>query len=331
MTPAVALELRKHCSEMVRCMAEGLLVPFFGPGVSLLNRTSDIPFTVGKSLPYAHELSLSIAKRVKYPWGDRTNLQRVSWYGARFKPDELYQHLHDVFNAVDTTEVHRFFAELAENLKAKGYRNRRQVIVTANYDRVLDHAFDHAFKNKSEPYDLLTYVANSADKSEVGRFRYKPFGGHSELVDDPSTFPLPITEGVLKHTIILKIQGGADWIEWDKGSFAVNDEDYIDYLARLNTPAHKIPAMLMEKMHDSSFLFLGFGVSEWNLRVVLRGFQSRKKFSHPSWAIMHPGEQWDEAYWNEYGVKLLEVPLTDFIAILKEELTKLPHGGGAGS
>lgn len=325
MTPAFEVELRKHCAEMVGCMAEGILVPFFGPGVSLLNRTSDTPFIVGESLPYAHELSLSIAKQIEYPWGDRTNLQRVSWYGARFKPDELYKHLHDVFNAVDTTEVHRFFAELPENLKAKGYRDRRQVIVTANYDRVLDHAFD----DKREPYDLLTYVANSTDKTEVGRFRYKPFGSQSEMVNDPSRFPLPITNGSLKHTIILKIQGGVDWTDWDKGSFAVTDEDYIDYLARLNTPAYKIPAMLMEKMYDSSFLFLGFGVSEWNFRVVLRRFQSRKKFSHRSWAIMHPTERWDKAYWDEYGVKLLKVPLNDFIAILKEELSRLPRGGSA--
>ena len=314
--------LRTHCREVIDLMAEGFLIPFLGPGVSLPDRSSAAASETENALPHTEELSLIIAGKVGYPWDDDKNLLRVSWYGARFEPEILHACLHDVFRDVGSTRIHKFFAELPRKLEAKGCRNRHLLIATTNYDRVLDDAFDG-----TEPYDLLSYVANSADKSEVGKFRYKTYDGQSGIVDDPNRFP-PIGDNVLDRTMILKLRGGVDWLESGKSSFAVSDEDYIDYLARLNTPAYKIPTLLMEKMQDSSFLFLGFGVSEWNLRVVLRSIQSRKKFAHPSWAILHPIEQWDKTYWDQYGVELMDVPLNDYIASLEAELNSRPGGGG---
>lgn len=320
MTSSSKEVLRNHCTTLIEDMASGRLVPVFGPGVSLSNVTKT-------QAEAAEDLSEGIAKAVEYPWRNRKNLQRVSWYGKNRERDLLYGHLHDVFFRGHPTEAYKFFAELPGKLSKKGYRDRRQLVVTTSYDLFLENAFFHA----NEQYDLLTYVANSDDKSEEGKFRYLPYGGEARIFDERSNFELPIEENVLRHTIILKMQGTVDSVNAKEGTFAVTDEDYIDYLARPNTPAHNVPVFLQLKMQQSRFLFLGLSIADWSQRVVLRSLiQPRRKFDPGSHAIMQRTEEWDREYWEQYGVELLEVSLNDYIDALREALENLPSGGGDG-
>jgi hypothetical protein len=314
-------DLRAHCRMVIDWVKNGYLIPFFGAGVNLSNRPPHTSFIPGQYLPSAAELSESIAARFNYPWPDRKNLLRVSWHAALNSQRTLYQHLHEIFSAqYQTTEVHNFFARLPKKLAMKGYINRRQLIVTTNYDEVLERAFEA----EGEPYDLLSYVAYSKDKREVGKFRYIPHVGTPQIINEPSSFHLPIEDSVLERTIILKIHGAVDKKDWHHSSFVVTEDDYIDYLARMNNPAYDIPALLMEKMQDSSFLFLGYSLSDWNLRVLLNSIWSNQTFSDTSWAVMYETQDWDEAYWQKHRVQLLKLSLKDYVAALDKELDALP-------
>jgi len=42
----------------------------------------------------------------------------------------------------------------------------------------------------------------------------------------------------------------------------------MDFLARMNTDS-QIPGLMTEKMKDRRFLFLGYRMGDWNLRVFL--------------------------------------------------------------
>jgi hypothetical protein len=302
------------------------LILFFGAGVNLTDRPPDEGFALGRYLPDAEELALDIAEKFDYPpdWGDNKNLLRVSWYAARHKQRRFQQRMHSIFSAdYPTTGMHEFFARLPGKLAAKGYHNRKQLIVTTNYDRVLERAFDDA----SEPYDLLTYIAYSKDGREVGKFRYIPHGGEPVVVDNPRSFLLPIREDGLERTIILKIHGAVD-PDWHRSSFVVTEDDYIDYLARINTPTYHIPKLLVEKMQDSSFLFLGYSLGDWNMRVLLNSIWSSQAFSDESWAVMKVTAPWDEEYWQKHNVKLMKMSLAEYVAALDEQLEALPAASG---
>jgi hypothetical protein len=310
---------------IVHWMTEGIIIPFFGAGVNLAGRSAGTPFTPKENLPRASELSLEIAHRFGYPWDDRENLLRVSWYAARNGGRELYKFLHDLFSAsYQTNEVHKFFAELPSKLAAKGYRHCRQLIVTTNYDQMLERAFDDA----GEPYDVLSYVAWSDEEYEKGKFRYTPHRGKPTPVLTPATLDLPIEENVLERNIILKIHGAVDGSNQGRSSFVITEDDYIDYLARMN-PASQVPALLMEKMKDSSFLFLGYSLGDWNLRVFLHSLWSNQPRNDTSWAVMNETKDWDEEYWRRHRVDLWKLSLSDYVEVLREELDALPVVGGA--
>ena len=69
--------------------------------------------------------------------------------------------------------------------------------------------------------------------------------------------------------MILKIHGAVDRADAEADSYVITEDHYIDYLARENV-ARLIPAYLMARMRTSHFLFLGYGMRDWNLRVILR-------------------------------------------------------------
>ena len=64
----------------------------------------------------------------------------------------------------------------------------------------------------------------------------------------------------------------------------ITEDHYIDYLARENA-ARLIPAYLMARMRTSHFLFLGYGMRDWNLRVILRSIWAEQTRRFTSWAI----------------------------------------------
>jgi hypothetical protein len=312
---------------MIGWIAKGYITPFFGAGVNLSNRPPGASFSPKQHLPNAAELSESIAKEFNYPetWGDKENLPRVSWHASTVVGKGfLYQHLHDIFKEeYPPTAVHEFFAQLPKKLAAKDYPNRHQLIITTNYDAVLESAFDDA----GAPYDVFTYVAHtvSKDDRQVGKFRYIPHRGEPRIIYDPNERGLSI-----ERTVILKIHGAVDRTNWKGSSFVVTEDDYIDYLARMNIPSYQIPTVLMQEMLDRRFLFLGYSLGDWNLRVLLNSIRESRLFNDTSWAVMDKTKEWDETYWRKNKVELMKLPLSDYVAALNEQLDALPDfNGGA--
>jgi hypothetical protein len=305
-------ELRAHCRRMIDYMAGGAVIPFFGAGINLSNRPPQASFIPGQYLPNAAELSASIAARFNYPFADTTNLSHVSWYAKSIAGRSgLYRYLHEIFSPdYPLTAVHRFFARLPATLAAKGYADRHQLIFTTNYDQLLERAFTEA----NEPYDLLFYVAHSEDMREVGRFKYVPHGGERQIIFDPTLFDLP-----MERTIILKIHGSVE-TNWEDSSFVISEDDYIDYLARMNTDSYRIPSVVMEKMMQRSFLFLGYSLMDWDLRIL----HNLNVFGGDPWAIMKQTDEWQMAYWRAHSVQFKQLSLSDYLDALSEELDALP-------
>ncbi|MCA1616083.1 MAG: SIR2 family protein [Acidobacteria bacterium] len=313
-------KLREHCDMMIKEMADGGVIPFFGAGVNLTNRLPDVPFSPGENLPSARELARSIADEFKYPLDRNDELMRVSWYAAKVQPRRFRRHLHGIFTAeCEPTDAHKFFARLPGRLNAKDYPRRYQLIITTNYDDVLERTF----KARREPYDMLSYIERHPDDPRaVGKFMYAPHGGEPEVLWDHNDLKLTSKNApALDRTMILKIHGAVDRASWERSNFVVTEDNYIDYLRRmtLNFP---VPPMLSDKMTNSTFLFLGYSLKDWNMRVLFRSIWPGVDERDTSWAVLRgdSDQKWVEMYWEKHKVELMKMPLSDYFAALTEEL-----------
>ena len=310
-----------HFEQVVDAILEGELVPFLGAGASLCDRPSDASWQPGQNLyfPSADELAAYLAERFSYPREPEhvPELVRVSQYAALERgTHHLYKRLREVFDAdYPPTSLHAFFARLPALLREHGAR-RYQLIVTTNYDDALERAFREA----GEPFDLVTYVAEGLPE-ERGKFMHWPHDGEPVLIKAPNTYrELSLEE----RTAILKIHGAIDRSDPERDSYVITEDHYIEYLSRTEL-SNLIPVHLLKELRAANFLFLGYSMRDWNLRVILHRIAAEQRLGSNSWAIQRNPSRLDRKFWARRNVEILDVPLENYVAELRRRL----EGGGA--
>ena len=79
-------------------------------------------------------------------------------------------------------------------------------------------------------------------------------------------------------------------------------------------------------MADSHFLFLGYSMRDWNLRVILNRMWGAQQLDLKSWAVQREptdagASEIEEALWRDRGnVDLLWVTLKEYVERLDAEL-----------
>lgn len=149
----------RHAAHVTRLLTEGRVVPFLGAGANLCGRPLEQVWQEGAQyLPSGAELSAYL----RQGWRDchETDLTRVAqWVLEMGGSGDLFNALHQLFNRnYPPTHLHRFLAALPALLVSRHYAPRYQLIVTTNYDDLLEQAFAAA----GEPFDLVTYVSDGA-------------------------------------------------------------------------------------------------------------------------------------------------------------------------
>jgi SIR2-like protein len=301
-----------HYRMIAHRILDGAVVPFLGAGVNLCGRPDSVSWAVGRYLPSGSELAAYLAQRADYPFEDTTNLLRVSQYFEVMLGDgPLYQELHDVFDAdYAPTPVHRLLAQLPAMIRARVSAKpcRFPLIVTPNYDDALEQAFREA----GEPYDLVVYLAEDPDR---GRFLHSSPDGQSRVIPVPNTYnELRFDE----RPVIAKIHGAVGRGVEQRDSFVITENDYIDYL-RYTDLAQLIPATVVSRMKRSHFLFLGYRLQDWNLRVILNRLRDAG-VSWNSWAVQPEPDGIEERFWNRRNVELLDARLEPYVGGLAAAL-----------
>ncbi|HEV8374535.1 MAG TPA: SIR2 family protein, partial [Actinomycetota bacterium] len=269
-------------------------------------------------LPSGKELSNYLARMFDYEGRNEDDLLRVSQYvtltvGAFPLYDELRRLLDGDY---PPTELHRFLAGLPKILRRQRAARPYQLIVTTNYDDVLERAFYAA----REPFDLVSYDAKGPYR---GKFTHRPHGGRPTPILEPNTYHDLNTD---KRTVILKIHGAVDRDDQDRDSYVITEDHYIDYLARTDV-SKLVPVTLVEKLRRSHCLFLGYSLRDWNLRVILNRIWGEEELRSTSWAIQLNPDPVDEGLWRKRDVMILDLPLEDYIGSLKEALVAKPKRG----
>jgi hypothetical protein len=314
MATAANGDLDAHYGTVTRAVAEGRVVPLLGAGVNLCDRPENTRWEQGRYLPNGAELAAYLAKIFYYPEPTEWNLLRVSQYVvAKEGLGPLYDELRELLDAnYPPTKVHDFFASLPASLRKLG-DPAPQLIVTTNYDDALERAFDAV----GETYDVIWYIA---DRDPRGKFWHRPPGGEPRIIERPKAY-----DGLdIEHrTVILKIHGAVDRTDSDRDSYVITEDHYIEYLTQTEI-GKLIPAELLVKLKRSRFLFLGYSMQDWNLRVILHRIWGQQPLSYRSWAIQRAPNEIEQELWKARGVEVLDIPLADYMRELSKRIADLP-------
>jgi hypothetical protein len=313
--------LATHYRLVVKAMSEGRVVPLLGAGANLCGRPEGAVFDAETRewLPDGNELADYLATEFYYPDDDTRELQRVSQYAAEMAGRNwLYDKLHEIFDAdFAPSPLHVFLARLPGVLREKGYGERYQLIVTTNYD----DALERAFARFGEPFDLVWYVAEGEHR---GKFMHRPPDGEAELVERTNE---RIDLAPEKRTVILKVHGAVTRATptSDDDSYVITEDNYIDYLTRSTDPAMLVPIGITDTMRESQFLFLGYSLRDWNLRVLLQRVWQEQRLVNLSWAVQLSARPYEKKYWANRHVELVESHLDRYVNALERWLEELPR------
>ncbi len=91
---------------------------------------------------------------------------------------------------------------------------------------------------------------------------------------------------------------------------------------RAATSESIVPQQLLGKLRDySHFLFLGYTMRDWNLRVFLkRVLGERQQPPNTSWAIQRDPDRLEIRFWERIGVELSATPLDTFVNELESRV-----------
>ena len=304
-----------HYERITHALVDGRVVPLLGAGVNLCGRPQQESWQRGRYLPSGHELASYLAEKFDYPSDEAVDLVRVSQFASVMEGSgPLYEKLRNLFDAdYPPTSLHQFLASLPAALRRRGYAPKYQLIVTTNYDDVLEKAFQAV----GEPFDLVSYIA---DGEERGKFLHRPPNEEPRLIEIPNQY---LDLSLDRRTVILKIHGAIDRHNAERDSYVITEDHYIDFLTRTDI-SNLLPITLAVQLRKSHFLFLGYGLRDWNLRVILHRIWGEQKLTYKSWAIQLNPDNLDCEFWHKRDVEILNIRLEDYIAELTKRIEALP-------
>jgi DNA-binding SARP family transcriptional activator len=284
--PGPATPSQDHFEQVLQALFAGRLVAILGADVG--------------------DIAAALAERFDYS-EDSLGLARIAQYVAIMNGSgPLYDELHSLLDLdVPPTPVHRFFATLPPLLRERGVAH--QLLVTTSYDLALETAFLEA----GEAFDVVSYVATGPNR---GKFCHVAPDGTGHVIDLPNTYATQLSLDA--RTVILKLHGQVDRgpeRRWE--SFVVTEDDYIDYLASSDV-AGAVPVGVAAKLRRSHFLFVGYTMADWTLRVILNRVWSDQPLSYRSWAVQPEAKPLEREFWRRRDVDVLEMPLERYVETL---------------
>jgi DNA-binding SARP family transcriptional activator len=277
-----------HDAEILKAVLSGRVVPVLG-------------------LAGATDLAESLATAFDYPRDRPLDLARVSQYVATMRGSgPLYDELHARYEAaVEPGPLHRFLASLPRLARERG--SPYPLIVTTNYDLALEQAFADA----GEEIDVVAYVASGPHR---GRFWHRRPDEPPQPIDVPNTYAVELS--LERRPVLLKLRGAVDTQperEWE--SFVITEDDYIDYLGRADL-AGAVPVGLAAKLRRSHFLFLGYEMADWNLRLIVGRIWGDRAVAYGSWAVQPSPTPLERAFWRRWDVDVVEADPEAYVALL---------------
>jgi hypothetical protein len=324
--------------EIADSLREGNVVPFLGAGVNFGTRPLNTEWNDpdAEFLPTAAELSGYLARRTRFPSQDlreRGDLAKVaSYFVDTVARSTLRARLRHIFaRTYQPASIHTYLAKIARKTEAEIKKGEKPgtplLMVTTNYDDLLERAFQHA----GRPYDLVVYPTDSKDIA--ASVLWLPYGES----EPEAVLPNQLCIDLKTTNVIYKMHGSVDQRQKNMDSYVITEEDYIEFLSRMTTQS-AVPAQFMRYFRERHFLFLGYGLADWNFRVLLRNLRNVlpaeaetndndksatvNGIDHEevtSWAIQYRPSELEDALWRARKVRIFDKDIKEFVASLEEE------------
>lgn len=271
----------------------GLVIPFLGAGASLRIKPADSTKT--DYLPSGAELATQLAEKADFPKNETIDLAKVAQYysliGGR---SPLYRDLHSIFDHdYPITPLHSYLASI----------DKPMLIVTTNFDDLMERSLIE----QNRKFDV---VIHTCDPDNMGdKLLWIEHGQEKPVEVQPNKLYIDLDT----VTVVYKMHGGINRQAPDRDQYVITEDDYIDFLTRM-TKNKAIPAIFAEAFQLRHFLFLGYSLRDWNLRVVLNRIQaSRRSSDITSWSIQFKPSIMECNFWQNRGVKVFDMALDDFV------------------
>lgn len=273
--------------DLLKRMKRGLIVPFIGAGVSIWHdeeqrrRWEPTLDEEGNYIypdfpPSGAELAVHLAHLCGFPgtsFEERSDLAQVaSFYRCRARDRNLQDVLRDIFTAAKKTNgMHELIATAAADAaKSK----RPMMIVTTNYDRLIEDAL----LAKGIPFDVIVHRAPTLDCGSplfhIMRYKHEDNKGPEPEVFvgiDATTLEYKKIDPE-KRTTVYKMHGSV-FSDVAMDSFVISEEDYLNFMLNMNTRPPSIPHVIKSYVGKRSFLFMGYGLKDTNLRMLLHSLE----------------------------------------------------------
>jgi DNA-binding SARP family transcriptional activator len=294
-----------HLGDVVRALFAGRLVTVVGAGVNAATASGD-------GLPGPAEVTAHLVRSFDCPPEYERDLAHVAEYVTLTHGiGPLYDELHALYSRDFTPRtVDRTLARIAGLLRTDG--GPHQLVVTTNFDAALERAFEEA----GEECDVVTYVALGRNR---GKFLHLGANGAATVVEVPNAYADLSLES---RTVILKIHGGIDTRperQWE--SFVVSEDDHIDHLAQAEISV-VVPVAVAARLRRSHFLFLGYPLQAWSLRVFLHRVWGRERVGYRSWAVGHALTTLEQELWRERGIESFDLRLEEYLDALEQRIAR---------
>jgi hypothetical protein len=334
-------------------LVKGNLIPFLGAGASAYSDLLSKP-------PSAAELALTLARKSLHPdfrlahdyrlatndpgkadlpvspqqlraYSDCTNLALVaSWVeldaGDRDRiRQELREALANQNRPLDYNELHKLIADVAARTPL--------AIITTNYDDLIERALEE----RSIDYDLFVVAidqqpaqAGSAQARRpagrgialfrpAGETRLSPVTGETEMLQ----LERAGTTVRLKRSAVFKLHGHVDRNGAIEDTFVITEEDYVKFLGHMSAQDSLIPADLVSLMVPRRMLFLGYGLRDWNMRVLLDRLSQLRTRTLKSYAVVRNVSPVERILWERRLVKVYDADLASFVQALGAKISDL--------
>jgi hypothetical protein len=158
---------------------------------------------------------------------------------------------------------------------------------------------------KSDPKVLIRCSQNVKDR-DVLRNRY-----WNKLY--PSGFVLSKAQSLV---IIYKIHGCLHpELTFEDEGLVISDNDYVDYVSQMSKIGI-IPATVSELMRDKPLWFLGYSLSDWNVRSI---YETVKQKSDPDrkdirdYSVMYSVGDFEKLFFEKNNITIFQASLNEFV------------------
>jgi SIR2-like domain len=281
---------------IAQALRAGEVVPFLGAGASAVYRPEDDRDGWNHTklyLPFGAELALrKLAPDANFPQPDlASNLGLVASYYEHVEGDRpsLNLALRQTFcRDYQPGTIHRLLAQIDQPL----------LVVTTNYDDLIEQAF------RNRPFHL---VVDRGDKSRV-------WVGAADAFEAVKITDLRKALVPEDRPIIYKLHGSIDKKDGAGDRFVITEEDYVDILGRAQT---FVPPYLATRMAGSRFLFLGYSLLDWNVRVMLRKLRQPLRAQDDRqlrcWPINKSPGNAERRIWDAHRVNIYDLDIRVFV------------------